>query len=230
MPFRRSPLVVGGGVVEQQQQPIRVLIVDDHLMVRYGLKALLSTSQDIVVVAEAEDGAQAEAICREHAPDVILMDLAMPNLDGPTATARIRAILPQVQVIALTSFVDKIQVARAINAGMISYLLKDVDAAQLSAAIRAAHRGRATLDAAAAQALAQRAAEPAQLGHDLTQREREVLALVVAGESNTEISSRLRISHGTVRLHVSHILSKLGVDNRTEAAILAVQHKLISPP
>lgn len=216
--------------MEQQPQPIRVLIVDDHLMVRYGLKALLSLSPDIAVVAEAADGAQAEEVCREHVPDVILMDITMPNLDGPSATARIRAAFPQVQVIALTSFVDETQVVRAIGAGAISYLLKDVDAAQLAAAIRAAYRGRATFDAAAAQALAQRLANPAQLGHDLTQREREVLALLVAGESNTEIADRLRISHGTVRLHVSHILSKLGADNRTEAAILAVHHKLLSSP
>lgn len=214
----------------EQQEPISVLIVDDHLMVRYGLKALLATSPDIVVVAEAADGAQAEERCREHMPDVILMDMAMPNMDGPTATARIRAAFPHVQVIVLTSFVGEAEVARAIGAGAISYLLKDIDAEQLAAAIRAAHRGRATLDASAAQALAQRAAEPARPGHDLTQREREVLALLMGGESNTEIADRLRISHGTVRLHVSHILSKLGVDNRTEAAILAVQHKLISSP
>ena len=216
--------------MEQQQQPIRVLIVDDHLMVRYGLRALLALSPDIAVVAEAADGAQAEELCREYAPDVILMDIVMPNVDGPTATARIRTSFPHIQVIALTSLADETLVAKVLGAGAIGYLHKDVDAAQLAAAIRAASRGRVTLDAAAAQALAQRAAEPARRGYDLTQREREVLALLAEGMSNTEIADRLRISHGTVRLHVSHILSKLGVDNRTEAAMLAVQHKLISSP
>lgn len=211
-----------------EQQPIRVLIVDDHLMVRYGLRSLLSIASDITVVGEAADGAQAEACCQAHAPDVILMDIAMPNVDGPTATARIRAAFPHMQVIALTSFVDQTQAARAIRAGAISYLLKDVDAAQLAAAIRDAYHGRATVNATALQALSPRAAEPARPGHDLTQREREVLELLAAGAANTEIAERLGISHGTVRLHVSHILSKLGVHNRTEAALLAVQHKLIS--
>ena len=218
-------LALWGDVVEQQ--PIRVMIVDDHMMVRDGLKVFLSLFPDIAVVAEAADGAQAIERCRAHQPDVILMDIAMPEVDGPTATARIRAAFPQVQVIALTSFVDETLVARAVGAGAISFLQKDVDADRLATAIRAAHCGRATLDSAAVQALIQQAAEPARPGHDLTRREREVLGLLVAGKTNNEIAAGLGISRSTVHLHVSSILAKLGVGNRTEAAIAAVQHKLL---
>ena len=209
-------------------QPIRVLIVDDHMMVRYGLKALLSLSPDIAVVGEAADGEEAFALCSEQLPDVILMDISMPNEDGPTATARIRAAFPQIQVIALTSFIDEALVPRAIQAGAIGYLLKDVQADQLADAIRAAYHGRATFAPSAAHALAQMAAEPPAPRPNLTKRELEVLALLVAGQTNNEIAAQLGISRGTVRLHVSNILAKLGVSNRTEAAMLAVQHKLIS--
>ena len=211
----------------EQEQLIGVLIVDDHMMVRYGLKALLSLAPDIAVVGEAADGEEAFARCSEQPPDVILMDIAMPNVDGPTATARIRAAFPQVQVIALTSFADEALVPRAIQAGAIGYLLKDVHADQLAAAIRAAYHGRATFAPTAAHALAQLAAAPPAPRHDLTKREREVLALLVAGQTNNEIAAQLQISHSTVHLHVSNILAKLGASNRTEAAMLAVQHKLI---
>jgi NarL family two-component system response regulator LiaR len=216
--------------VVEQQQVIGVLIVDDHLMIRYGIKALLSLSPDIVVVGEAADGEEALARCREHPPDVILMDLAMPNVDGSTATARIRAAFPQIQVIALTSFADEALVPRAIQAGAIGYLLKDVHAEALADAIRAAYHGRATFAPAAAQALAQLAVAapvPPAPRPDLTQREREVLVLLVTGQTNNAIGDQLGISGGTVRLHVSNILAKLGASNRTEAAMLAVQHKLI---
>lgn len=211
-----------------EQQPIRVMIVDDHLMVRDGLKVFLSVYPELIVVAEAGDGDEAVARCAEARPDVILMDLVLPTLDGPTATRHIRAAFPQIQVIALTSFVDEALVARALAAGAISYLLKDVHADQLATAIRAAHDGRATLAPTAVQALAHLAAAPPAHRPDLTRRERDVLALLVAGESNLAIAAHLGISHGTVRLHVSTILSKLGAHNRTEAALLAVQHKLIS--
>jgi NarL family two-component system response regulator LiaR len=196
-------------------------------MIRYGIKALLSLSPDIVVVGEAADGEEALARCREQLPDVILMDLAMPNVDGSTATARIRAAFPQVQVIALTSFLDEALVPRAIQAGAISYLLKDVHADQLAEAIRAAFHGRATFAPTAAHALAQLAAAPPVPRPDLTKREREVLALLVAAQTNSAIATQLQISYSTVHLHVSNILTKLGASNRTEAAMLAVQHKLI---
>ncbi len=209
-------------------QPIGVMLVDDHRMVRDGLKVFLSIYPDIAVIDEAADGEQAFARCQAHPPDVILMDIAMPHMDGLTATAQIRAAFPQVQVIALTSFPEEELVKRVIQAGAIGYLLKDVQADQLAEAIRAAAHGRATLTASAAYALVQLITEPPALGHDLTQREREVLALVVEGKTNNEIAAQLAISRGTVRLHVSHILTKLGATNRTEAAMLAMQHKLLS--
>lgn len=210
------------------QEPIRVMIVDDHMMVRDGLKVFLSLCPDIVVVAEAANGAQAIERCRTHQPDVILMDIAMPELDGPAATARIRAAFPQVRVVALTSFVDETLVARAMGAGAISFLQKDVNADQLATAIRAAHQGRATIDPLAVQALIQQAAEPAAPPDpDLTRREREVLGLLADGKTNNQIAAGLGISRSTVHLHVSSILAKLGVGNRTEAAIAAVQRKLL---
>jgi NarL family two-component system response regulator LiaR len=204
------------------------MIVDDHLMVRDGLKVFLSTQQDIEVVAEVGDGAQAVAICPKVQPDVVLMDIVMPGMNGPTATARIRATCPRVQVIALTSFVEENLVQAALQAGAISYLLKDVHPDKLAAAVRDASCGRGTVDAQAAQALLQSEPENDAVGADLTPREREVLALLAAGKTNKEIAVALSISAGTVRLHVSNILSKLGAGNRTEAAAVALQHGLVS--
>jgi DNA-binding NarL/FixJ family response regulator len=206
---------------------IRVMIVDDHLMVRDGLKVFLSLYDDLEVVADAGDGEQALTYCAQLRPDVILMDVVMPGMDGPTVTARIRAEFPEVQVIALTSFAEGDLVQRAIQAGAIGYLLKDVHPDKLAEAIRDAHHGRATIDAEAAQSLVQATSQPAPPGSDLTPREREVLALLVNGKTNREIAVQLTISQATVRLHVSNILSKLGVSNRTEAATLALQHKLL---
>jgi NarL family two-component system response regulator LiaR len=210
-----------------ETERIRLMIVDDHRMVRDGLKVFLSVCDDLEVVAEAEDGEQAVALCAHVQPDVILMDIVMPNVDGPTATARIRQAFPQVQVLALTSFLEEDLVRRAIQAGATGYLLKDVDPEKLAEAIRAAHRGQSTIDAAAAQVLLRSAGQTPKLGHDLTTREREVLALLAGGMTNKAIAEELTLSPGTVRLHVSNILSKLGASNRTEATSLALQHKLI---
>jgi NarL family two-component system response regulator LiaR len=209
------------------KETIKVMIVDDHLMVRDGLKVFLSIHDDLEVIAEAEDGQQAIALCPQVQPDVILMDVVMPNIDGPTATAQIRADYPEVQVIALTTFSEKELVQRAIQAGAVGYLLKDVHPDKLAQAIRDAHHGRSTLDAGAAQTLIQAAAELPPPGSNLTPREREVLALLVEGKTNKEIAEELTISQATVRLHVSNILSKLGASNRTEAATLAHQHNLL---
>lgn len=211
----------------EQQLSIKVMIVDDHMMIRDGLKVFLSLYPDITVVAEATDGEQAVARCGEHMPNVILMDMIMPHMDGLTATARIRDAFPQIQVLALTSFVDEALVLQAIQAGAIGYLLKDVHADKLAEAIRDAYHGRATFPVAVVYTLSQLAADVPLPSHDLTKRERQVLALLVAGKTNNEIAAVLNISHGTARLHVSNILAKLGTSNRTEAAMFAVQRKLL---
>jgi len=179
------------------------------------------------VVAEAEDGAQAIDLCAEARPDVVLMDLLMPTLDGPAATARMRKAYPQVQVIALTSFVEEDLIRRAIQAGAIGYLLKDINPSKLAEAIRAAHQGQPTIDSAAARVLAWAARQPLSPGSDLTPREREILALLVAGKTNKGIAEALTLRPGTIRMHVSSILSKLGAGNRTEAAHLAMRHNLV---
>ena len=206
-----------------QTGDIRVMIVDDHQMVREGLKVLLSTSDGIVVVGEAANGAEAVAQCAAILPDVVLMDVMMPVMDGTEATALITASCPGVQVIALTSFVDQEYVEKAIDAGAISYLLKDARPETLSRAIRDAMVGRGTIDSGAMKALMER---PDEVGRDLTAREREVLALLAGGLSNKEIAQRLTLSVGTVRLHVSNVLSKLGAPNRTTAAAIAMKHGL----
>ena len=209
-------------------QTIKIMIVDDHLMIRDGLKMFLSLYDDLEVVAEADDGQQAIDRCREFQPDVVLMDVVLPNVDGPTATAVIRRECPSVQVIALSTFSEPELVKQAIEAGAIGYLLKDVHADKLAQAIRDARHGRSTLAASAAQSLIQAAIQPPPPGSDLTPRERQVLALLVDGKTNREIAAQLTISPSTARLHVSNILAKLNAANRTEAATLALQHNLVS--
>jgi NarL family two-component system response regulator LiaR len=210
-----------------QSNPIRVVLVDDHAVVRSGLGAFLLAFDDLELVGEAGGGEEAVRLCEQVHPDVILMDLVMPGMDGAAATRAIRERCPQVQVIALTSFKEDELVQGALQAGAISYLLKNVSADELADAIRAAHAGRPTLAPEAAQALVQAASHPPPPGHDLTPREREVLALMVEGLSNPQIAERLVVSRSTVKFHVSSILSKLGVDGRTEAVALAVQNHLV---
>jgi two-component system, NarL family, response regulator LiaR len=205
----------------------RVAIVDDHAMVRSGLAAFLSVSDDFELVGEAENGNQALRLCAEAQPDVVLMDLVMPGMDGVATTRAIRERFPMIRVIALTSFPEDRLVQEVLEAGALSYLLKNVGADELARAIRAARAGQSTLAPEAAQALIQRVTQPKTPGHDLSPREREVLALMVQGLNNPEIAERLVVGRSTVKFHVSSILGKLGVQSRTEAVALAVQHHLV---
>jgi NarL family two-component system response regulator LiaR len=206
---------------------IRVMVVDDHEMVRSGLSAFLGIAPDIELVGEAASGEEAVRRCAELRPDVVVMDMIMPGMDGAEATRRIRQQLPQTQVIVLTSFPEEDLVQQALQAGALSYLLKNVGANELVGAIRAAHAGRPTLAPEATQALIHQATRPAKPGQDLSRREREVLALMVRGLSNRLIAEELVISPSTVDFHVSNILGKLGATSRTEAVALAVQHRLV---
>ncbi len=209
-------------------QPIRVMLVDDHAMVRRGLATFLKVFDDLQLAGEAETGEAAIPLCAEVLPDVILMDMVLPVMDGAATTRIIRKQFPQIQVIALTSFKEGELIKKALEAGAIGYLLKDVTADELAQAIRAAHSGRATLSPEVAQSLVQNTNQPPAPGLDLTEREREVLTLMIEGLNNTQIAGRLTVSPSTIKSHVSNILSKLNVASRTEAVTLALRNKLIN--
>lgn len=209
-------------------QTIRVMLVDDHSMVRKGLALFLKAYDDLELVGEAENGRAAIQLCGEVLPDVVLMDMVMPDMDGVAATRKISQQFPQVQVIALTSYKEGDLVQNVIEAGAIGYLLKDVSASELARAIRAAHAGRSTLSPDAAQALVQTTNQPPPLDFDLTERELEVLTLMVEGLNNTQIAGRLGVRPSTIKSHVSNILSKFGVTSRTEAVTLAFRQNLVS--
>jgi two-component system, NarL family, response regulator LiaR len=212
---------------ENGSERITVLIVDDHEMVRRGLAAFLQITPDLELVGEASSGEEAIRISEAKKPDVILMDMMMPGIDGATATRQIRQRCPESQVLVLTSFPEEDLLQKALEAGALGYLLKNVGASELGAAIRAAKAGRPTLAAEATQLLIQRATRPPAPGHDLSPREREVLKLMTQGLSNRSIADKLVISPSTADFHVSNILGKLGVSSRTEAVALAVQNRLV---
>jgi two-component system, NarL family, response regulator LiaR len=207
--------------------PIRVMLVDDHTMVRRGLATFLKVFDDLELVGEAADGETALKLCGQILPDVILMDLLMPDVDGVTAIRLIRQRYSAVQIIALTSFKEEALVQSALRAGAIGYLLKDVLAEDLAQAIRAAHAGRGTLSPEIVQAMTHADDPAAPPGHDLTERELEVLILLVAGLGNNEIADKLVVSPATIKSHVSNILAKFGVASRTEAAAMAVRQGLV---
>lgn len=210
------------------EKQIRVMIVDDHKVVRSGLSAFLMAYDDLTLVAEADSGEKALSLCQESNPDVVLMDLVMPKMNGAEATEALLKQCRNLKVIALTSFKEQDLVESVLKAGAIGYLLKDVDAEELAEAIRQAYAGKPTLAPEAAQVLIQASRQPYKPGIDLTEREKEVLQLLVEGLTNPEIANKLYVSKSTVKFHVSSILSKLQVSSRTEAVAKALQENLLS--
>jgi NarL family two-component system response regulator LiaR len=206
---------------------IKILLVDDHAVVRSGLSKFLMVNKDLKLVGEASDGNEAVQMVSLHKPDVVLMDLSMPGMDGISATREIRQKYPQVKVIALTSFSEQNMVQGALQAGAIGYLQKNVTAKELGLAIRSAFAGKMTLSPEATQVLAQSVAQPQIHGEQLTDRERDVLKCMVEGLNNNEIAERLVVSLGTVKFHISNIFHKLGVDSRVEAVKQAIEQKLV---
>jgi two-component system, NarL family, response regulator LiaR len=208
-------------------ETIRVFVVDDHPMIRHGLAAMLRAEAGLTWVGDAGDGADAVRLAPELKPDVVLMDLVMPRMDGVAAIAALRPLLPRCRFVILTSLLEPAEVKRAIDAGASGYLLKNASSQELVTVIQMAHRGQRVLAPEVTDALAasQRNAAP---GDDLTQRERELLALMARGHSNQEISTELTIAMPTVKFHVTNILAKLHADNRTEAVLIALRHKLVA--
>ncbi len=207
---------------------IRVLVVDDHHMVRKGLIALFDNFDDFEVVGDAGDGQAGVMLAQRYKPDIVLMDMIMPGMDGSTATQLIRDSCPDTQVIALTSVSDDATIQSALKAGAISYLMKNVSVDELAQAVRKAHQGKSTLAPEATQALISATRRPPEIGHDLSEREREVLSWLVEGLNNREIAERLMISNSTVKNHLSNIFSKMGTTSRTQAVALAVEHKIVA--
>lgn len=208
---------------------IRVLIVDDHAVVRMGLRSFFELLDDIEVIGEAADGSEGVAVARRLEPDVVLMDLLMPNMDGITAIERIKAERPDTEIVTMTSFIEEAKVTAALEAGASGYVLKDAEAEEVAQAVRAAYHGEVHLDPQVARLLAQRMrtkkVEP-DLAEPLTDREKEVLGLLARGLSNKEIGTELFITERTARTYVSNILGKLGLQSRTQAALWAVEHRV----
>jgi NarL family two-component system response regulator LiaR len=233
-PAPTSPTTRGAtppGADVNDTAPIRVLIVDDHAVVRTGLKVFLDLQPDMEVVGEAADGSEGVAMARRLEPDVILMDLLMPNMDGVTAIGRIKSERPETEIVTMTSFIEEEKVTSALEAGASGYVLKDAEAEEVAAAVRAAYAGEVHLDPAVARLLAQRMRDRKSpkddLAEPLTEREKDVLRLLGQGMSNKDIGATLFITERTARTYVSNILGKLGLASRTQAALYAVEHKLV---
>jgi DNA-binding NarL/FixJ family response regulator len=236
-PAPTSPTTRGAtppGADVNDTAPIRVLIVDDHAVVRTGLKVFLDLQPDMEVVGEAADGSEGVAMARRLEPDVILMDLLMPNMDGVTAIGRIKAERPETEIVTMTSFIEEEKVTSALEAGASGYVLKDAEAEEVATAVRAAFAGEVHLDPAVARLLAQRMRDRKspkdELAEPLTEREKDVLSLLGQGMSNKDIGATLFITERTARTYVSNILGKLGLASRTQAALYAVEHKLVDAP
>ena len=224
-----SERVEGLESVADEEGPIRVLLVDDHAVVRRGLRGFLELLKDFDVVGEAENGREGVAAANRLVPDVVLMDLLMPEMGGLEAIAAIKQTHPEIEIVAVTSFIEEEKVTSALEAGASGYLLKDAEAEEVAQAIRAAYNGEVHLDPAVSRLLAQRmrARKDAEPVEPLTTREKEVLAQLAKGASNKEIAYELGITERTARTHVSNILGKLGLASRTQAALYAVEHKLV---
>jgi DNA-binding NarL/FixJ family response regulator/class 3 adenylate cyclase len=228
-PHDMAQLSQGSHTVTEQEGPIRVLLVDDHAVVRRGLRGFLELIKDFEVVGEAENGREGVAAAERFAPDVILMDLLMPEMGGLEAIAAIKEKHPEIEIVAVTSFIEEEKVTSALEAGASGYLLKDAEAEEVAQAIRAAYNGEVHLDPAVSRLLAQRLRqrkEPEPV-EPLTAREKEVLSQLAKGAANKEIAYELGITERTARTHVSNILGKLGLASRTQAALWAVEHKLV---
>jgi DNA-binding NarL/FixJ family response regulator len=216
-------------------RPIRVLVVDDHAVVRRGMRAFFDVLPDIEVVGEAADGHDAiktlaDLAARDALPDVVLMDLVMPGLDGLGATRAVKERYPSVEVVALTSFSEAERVHLALAAGAAGYLLKDAEADEVGAAVRAAYRGEVHLDSAVAHKLTRSLTAPRHGATALTPREREILVLLAQGRSNRDIARTLVISERTARTHASNVLTKLGLTSRTQAALWAIREGFVAHP
>jgi len=213
-----------------EKNKIKVMVVDDHPLVRHGIRTVFEAYDDILLVAEAENGKEAIGTYEKHLPDIVLMDMMMPVLDGAEATSELIKRWPDAKIIALTSFNDNDLIKSSLKAGAVSYLLKDVSGAKLVKTIIDVYNGKFSLSSLATKILLSELREKNNENSKLTNRETEILALIVEGLPNKEIAKRLFLSNSTVQFHVSNILSKLGVSKRTEAAYLALKLKLVKLP
>jgi len=213
-----------------EKKIIKVIVVDDHPLVRHGIKTVFEASDDIEMIAEAENGKDAIEICAKFKPDVVIMDMVMPILDGVEATRELVKRFPDIKVIALTSFNDKDLIKKSLKAGAVSFILKNISGAKLVKTIKDVYKGKFVLSSNATKIMLSELREKSDDNIKLTKREKEILTLVVEGLSNKEIAKRLFLSNSTIQFHVSNILSKLGVSKRTEAAYLALKQKLVELP